>query len=84
MTENATRGCGRPSTGKTPGHTVRIGCEWEEAQEVANARGETMTEVIRRALAAYVRRHHREAKLDHSGRTKSEVTTPTVDEVGLA
>ena len=33
---------------------------WEEAQRVADARGELISEVIRAALVAYVKKHGKE------------------------
>lgn len=44
-----------PNQPKTPGHTVRIPDEeWLPAKLVADQKGETMTDVIRRALRQYV------------------------------
>lgn len=40
----------------TPNRTMRIPDEeWEAAQKVAEDRGETVTDVVRRALRRYVR-----------------------------
>jgi predicted transcriptional regulator len=37
---------------------VRVGDEtWKAAQEIAAARGETLSDVVRRALERYVARH---------------------------
>ena len=35
---------------------------WEEGQRVADARGELISEVIRAALVAYVKKHGKEVK----------------------
>jgi hypothetical protein len=48
---------GRPATGVTPKRNVRIGVVWDEAEAIAKARGEKMTDVIKQALANYVRRN---------------------------
>lgn len=41
--------------------TVRVPDElWEEAQRIAEDRGESLSEVIRAALEAYVRRNRKE------------------------
>lgn len=46
-----------PNQPKTPQRTVRIpDDEWEDAKEAAAAAGETVTDVIRRALVDYVKR----------------------------
>jgi hypothetical protein len=52
---------GRPATGKTPHRTIRIPDHvWKPAQEIAAGRGETITEVIERALRNYIGRHKHE------------------------
>jgi len=44
-----------PNQPKTPGHTVRVpDDEWIPAKELAAEEGETMTDVIRKALRKYV------------------------------
>lgn len=48
---------GRPPTGVTPKRNVRIGEEWDQAAEIASADGETMTALVRRLLAEYIRLH---------------------------
>lgn len=45
---------GRPATGQTPLRAVRVSDEdWDSAQAVAKAHGETVSQVIRRALREY-------------------------------
>jgi len=47
-----------PNAPKTTARTVRIADElWQAAIETAQQRGETVSDVVRRGLAAYVRRH---------------------------
>jgi antitoxin component of RelBE/YafQ-DinJ toxin-antitoxin module len=47
-----------PNQPKTPKRGVRIADDlWRAAQRVAADRGETLTDVIRRALEQYVREH---------------------------
>lgn len=48
---------GRPATGHQPTRSVRIGAVWIEAQAIAMERGESLNQVITRALENYVRRH---------------------------
>jgi hypothetical protein len=51
-------GVPRPATGKTPIHNFRAPKDlWDEAAAIAEARNETMTDVLVRALRAYIRRH---------------------------
>ena len=49
-----------PGTGKgvTPKRDVRVGDVWDEAAALAKARGETMRQVLERALKNYVHRYH--------------------------
>lgn len=48
----------RPATGKTPLRNFRIGAEsYDPAVRIAWARGESLTEVVEKAIAAYARRH---------------------------
>ncbi len=61
MTEEK-RKRGRPvTTGTTPNRNVRVGAIWDEAKEIADARGETMSEVVvpivERGLERYVSEH---------------------------
>lgn len=45
----------------TPPRSVRVPTGlWNEARATAERRGETITDVIVRALRAYVARHHKE------------------------
>ena len=47
--------------GSIPNRAVRISDdEWQAAHEAARANGETVSEVVRRALQRYVRRHRKE------------------------
>lgn len=47
-----------PNQPKTPLRAVRVPDElWKAAQAVAKARGETLSEVIRDCLSAYVAKH---------------------------
>lgn len=51
----------RPPTGKTPVRNFRIPASlYEPAAAIAEKRGETVTDVVTRALQAYVRRHRHE------------------------
>lgn len=51
------RGRGRPATGQTPLRNIRIPDHlWHAAQERAAERGETVTDVVVRALTRYVRK----------------------------
>lgn len=46
-----------PNQPKTPIRTIRVGDPlWEAAQEVAAERGESVSDVVRRALERYVGR----------------------------
>lgn len=55
-----TSGMGRPPTGETPKHTVRMpDSVWKPAQEIAEERGETMTSIIEAALRRYIARHRK-------------------------
>jgi len=57
MTEQKRRG--RPvTTGTTKKRDVRVGDVWDEAAALAKARGETMRQVLERALKNYVHRYH--------------------------
>lgn len=56
MTPDRLRGV--PNQPKTPQRTVRVPDEvWLAAKEVADHRGESLSDVIRTALERYVRRH---------------------------
>lgn len=47
-----------PNQPATPNRTIRVSDEiWQAAMRVAHDRGETVTEVIVRALVRYVREH---------------------------
>lgn len=47
-----------PNQPKTPNRTIRVPDEvWDEARRVAADRGETLTEVIIKALKRYIREH---------------------------
>lgn len=47
-----------PNQPSTPNRTIRVSDElWEAARRVAADRGETVTDVVRRALERYVREH---------------------------
>lgn len=49
-----------PNQPKTPQRAIRVPDDlWRAAQAVAKERGETLSDVIREALAEYVRRHGR-------------------------
>lgn len=51
----------RPPTGKTPVRNFRIPAVlYGLASAIAEKRGETVTDVVIRALEAYVKRHRRE------------------------
>jgi hypothetical protein len=51
-------GVPRPATGKTPLRNFRISdAVYDPANRVAAARGEALTDVVEKALAAYYRRH---------------------------
>lgn len=46
---------GRPATGQTTPRAVRVpDAVWDRAQAVAEANGETVSEVVRRALREYI------------------------------
>jgi len=55
--EQPKRQRGRPKTGRIPkeSRSIRIGPVWKQAMAIAEQRGETVTEVIERALNDYVR-----------------------------
>lgn len=49
-----------PNKPRTPIRGVRVPDDlWKEAQKVAAARGETVSDEVRRALERYVKRHSR-------------------------
>jgi hypothetical protein len=54
------RGPGRPATGQTPKRYVRAGHIWDEATELAKGRGETMTDLVIRAIEREVARLKRQ------------------------
>lgn len=55
----------RPATGKTPIRNFRIpDALFRLAARIATKRGETLTDVVIRALEAYVKRHRRELDSD--------------------
>jgi len=61
---------GRPFTGRAKEkRNIRVGEVWDQAAELARARGETMTAVVERALKNYVHRYHvpRTADSDQAG-----------------
>ncbi len=48
----------RPATGKTPIRNFRIRSEvYDPARRIADARGDSLTDVVERALIAYAKRH---------------------------
>jgi hypothetical protein len=55
---------GRPRTGITPKRNIRYGALWDEAEKIAKARKETMTEVVTpildRGLRRYIGKHRLE------------------------
>lgn len=56
-----------PNQPATPNRTVRVPDElWQAAMRVAHDRGETVTEVIIRALTRYVREHPGEDDQDEA------------------
>lgn len=55
MTEEK-RGRGRPATGVTPKRNIRVGDVWDQAEELAAADGETITDLVKRLLGEYVAR----------------------------
>jgi len=61
---------GRPATGVTPKRNLRVGPVWDEAAAIAEARGETITDVARpileRGLRRYIRQHGQEGVGDQS------------------
>ena len=57
MDDTEKRPRGRPRTGVTPKRNIRVGEIWDQAAELAAARGETMTAVIERALRHYLVRY---------------------------
>ncbi|MER7278360.1 hypothetical protein ABT369_28365 [Dactylosporangium sp. NPDC000244] len=51
----------RPATGKTPIRNFRVKAEhYDPAVRIAWARGESLTDVVEKAIAAYARRHRDE------------------------
>jgi len=47
-----------PNQPKTPQRTVRVpDAVWDQAKRIAEARGETLSDVIRAALERYIVRH---------------------------
>jgi hypothetical protein len=54
MTEK--RGPGRPATGQTPAHSIRIGPVWDEAKAAAKADGTTFAVFVEMALRAEIKR----------------------------
>lgn len=48
---------GRPATGHHPTRSVRIGPAWDQAAAIAKTRGESLNQIITRALENYIRRH---------------------------
>jgi hypothetical protein len=62
-------GVPRPATGKTPVRNFRISAEvYDPARRIADARGESLTGVVEKALAAYAKRH----RADDPGPTKPD------------
>lgn len=58
MTKPTGRRPGRPkTTGPTTSRSMRIGPIFDQARALAERRGETITAVVERALAAYVAEH---------------------------
>ena len=52
-----------PNQPKTPMHSTRIPDDlWYAAKATAERRGETLADVIRRALTAYVKRHGKDER----------------------
>lgn len=66
MTEDEKRRRGRPATGVTPKRNLRIGAVWDEAEEIASARGEKISDVVRpiieRGLKRYIKQHQDETE----------------------
>jgi hypothetical protein len=64
VTDGQKRRRGRPATGVTPKRNLRIGAVWDEAEQVAHARGEKISDVVRpiieRGLKRYIRQHRAE------------------------
>jgi len=51
-----------PNQPKTPGRAIRVDDQlWTSAQSAAASNGEAVSDVVRRALAAYVKRTDRAA-----------------------
>lgn len=46
--------------GPTPKRNIRVGQVWDDADAIARARGETMTQAVTRLLERYVARHRGE------------------------
>lgn len=61
VTEDEKRRRGRPATGVTPKRNLRIGEVWDEAEAIAKARGERISDVVRpiieRGLKRYIKQH---------------------------
>lgn len=55
------RGPGRPATGQTKQRIIRAGDIWDEGTAVAKQRGETMTDLVLRALERELKRLKKEA-----------------------
>lgn len=53
---------GRPPTGVTPKRNIRVGDVWDEVEALVAAHGESMTDVIKRLLAAELKRLRRAAQ----------------------
>jgi len=68
-----------PNVERTPRRTVRVPDElWQAAQRVAAARDESVTDVVNRALEAYVRRHAASSSQSDSPSTGSS-SAPAAD-----
>lgn len=68
MDEKPKRGPGRPvTTGITPTRDIRIGVIWDEAQAIAQTRGDTMTSIVRPAIEHALRQYIAEHVHDDSG-----------------
>lgn len=46
-----------PNVEKTPRRTFRAGEEWDQAQAIAAERGDNLSEILRAALKAYVKKN---------------------------
>ncbi len=66
----------RPATGKTPVRNFRAPDElWDVATRIAAHRGETMTDVLLKAVEAYVKRHRKELPPSGQGDSTPPATT---------